>query len=379
MRFLLGYTSIDSLNHFIDEIDLELKRLGHQTYIADFCNVNNRQLSEFCSNPVDGAILLDMAVLDRDYYDMRNIPVVNILVDHPMTFTEVMLHPPKRYIQFSTDENHVSYSKRFYHIQHSYFLPHIGTIPPTTGGQPLEKRKHQILFPGSYVPYNTFYQKIKSAQISDEIKMLYMETLEQMLDCPENTLEYAFEKCLKDRNIELNDEIVAQILANGKDLDWFVRMYYRYKTVSQIVREGYPLRVVGSGWEQTNIEEFPNAEILSPRNFSEIFPLMEDARITLNVMPWFKAGSHDRIFDSLLRGSCPLTDESSWLIKNFVPEKDTVYYTLDKLEKLPDIIENLLYDDERLYSVIQNGCKKVLQNYTRIQIVSTILEYLKKV
>ena len=81
-------------------------------------------------------------------------------------------------------------------------------------------------------------------------------------------------------------------------MDWFVRMYYRYKTVSQIVREGYPLRVVGSGWEQTNIEEFPNAEILSPRNFSEIFPLMEDARI----------------FDSLLRGLCPLTDESSCLI-----------------------------------------------------------------
>lgn len=125
----------------------------------------------------------------------------------------------------------------------------MGTIPPVIGGEPLEKRTNHILFPGSYTPYNTFYQNIKCAQTSDSIKILYFETLERMLDRPNITLEQAFEECLLDREIELENSIIATLLFNAKDLDWFVRMYYRYQTVNKLAREGYPLQLIGQGWD----------------------------------------------------------------------------------------------------------------------------------
>lgn len=40
---------------------------------------------------------------------------------------------------------------------------------------------------------------------------------------------------------------------------------------------------------------------------------MRDARIALNVMPWFKDGAHDRVFTAMLQGTAALTDDSRYL------------------------------------------------------------------
>ena len=89
---------------------------------------------------------------------------------------------------------------------------------------------------------------------------------------------------------------------------------------------------------------------------------MEQAKITLTVMPWFKAGTHDRNFNALMHYSCPLTDISSWMVKNFEPDKESAYYSLEHLNELPYIVYRLLNHSELQERIIEYGRERVEGN-----------------
>lgn len=105
---------------------------------------------------------------------------------------------------------------------------------------------------------------------------------------------------------------------------------------------------------------------------------MERAKITLTVMPWFKAGTHDRIFNSLMHYSCPLTDASSWLLEHFRPDEECAYYSLENLDDIPYKIYRLLNHPEMQQKIICSGRQKVLTNYTSKQITEQILQHLEE-
>ena len=50
-------------------------------------------------------------------------------------------------------------------------------------------------------------------------------------------------------------------------------------------------------------------KVLAP----EILPSMNDAKIVLNTMTWFKAGAHDQIFNGMLAKAVVVTDDSTYL------------------------------------------------------------------
>ena len=105
---------------------------------------------------------------------------------------------------------------------------------------------------------------------------------------------------------------------------------------------------------------------------------MADARINLNVMPGFKQGTHDRIFNTLLQRSVPLTDSSAWIDDNYTDGVDIALYDLDHLEKLPDIAGQLLKDRELAGRIIENGYKKTAENFTWSRCADWILEAIKE-
>lgn len=105
---------------------------------------------------------------------------------------------------------------------------------------------------------------------------------------------------------------------------------------------------------------------------------MEQAKITLTVMPWFKDGTHDRNFNALMHYSCPLTDTSSWMVKNFEPDKECAYYSLEHLNELPYVVYRLLNHPELQELIVANGRGKVENNYTSKQAVEGTLYYLKE-
>ena len=85
------------------------------------------------------------------------------------------------------------------------------------------------------------------------------------------------------------------------------------------------------------------------------------------------------VLNILLHHSLPLTDYSSWVDENFKADEEVVFYDLDHLEKLPEIVKGLLSDEERTTAIIQKGYEKVLKHHTWVNRVDQILKAVQEV
>lgn len=381
MRFILFYGEILSLNHFSDELCGQLKQMGHEADLVDLRMPWMEELAVLLGKKVDAVICYDgigMGVID-DLYSEMGIPIINILMDHPMNMASRIRKHPLKYIQFSPDQEHVAYAKRFLGLENVFFLPHMASA---LGGQyhkiPFSERKISVLMPGGLMSCNTLYQNIQKKMPNERMRLLALGTLEYLLENPGHTLEEALQIYSVDCGIPLSDDMVARLMEHMKDVDLFLRMYYRNKVVSLIVSAGIPITLVGGGWDIFAADDRKNVTVLPGCSFVEVFSYMEQSKITLNVMPWFKAGTHDRIFNSLMHYSCPLTDESSWLLKNLIPDEECAYYSLQRLDELPGKVYDLLLHPEKMERIVDHGRKKASENYTSRQIAESILCHLRQ-
>ena len=157
-----------------------------------------------------------------------------------------------------------------------------------------------------------------------------------------------------------------------------IRMYERERVVTQLIDGDIELWLLGRGWSNHPYSDRHNFHWIKDRvPFASTFDYMKNAKINLNVMPWFKDGTHDRIFNILLQKSVPLTDTSKWLKEHFTDGLDIAFYSLDKIKELPVIAEELLSDSDKCWGIISNGYKNVSDNYTWKNCVDEILEYVE--
>ena len=140
-------------------------------------------------------------------------------------------------------------------------------------------------------------------------------------------------------------------------LDGWVRMVMRERVVTALVEGGVDLYVLGDGWQNCPCAGNQHFHSLSRERIplADTLAWMEDSKICLNVMPWFKAGSHDRVFNAMLRGSIALTDPSSYFQRHFLDGESVVYYSLEDLRQLPEIVHSLLAHPERAENIARNG------------------------
>lgn len=162
-------------------------------------------------------------------------------------------------------------------------------------------------------------------------------------------------------------------------MDWAIRMYERERVVSVLAEAGLELYLLGRGWENHPAASYPNVHRIDDRvPYAETLTYMANAKINLNVMPWFKEGTHDRIFNALLQHSLPLTDSSTWIDAHFTDGTDIALYDLNHLEKLPDIARSLLEEPSRAEAIIEKGYEKVYNHYTWSHCADWILEAVHK-
>lgn len=138
MRIILFYSGVESFNYFTDEVSKELTKRGHETFIWDIHGdiIDKEQsfneMLVFSEKGADLVICYDrLGINEKDYikyWDMLGCIVINILLDPPFRFHLTMEEPPKKYIQFCPDMDHVEYTKRYFpHLKNVFFLPHAGT------------------------------------------------------------------------------------------------------------------------------------------------------------------------------------------------------------------------------------------------------------
>ncbi|SEA43614.1 Glycosyltransferase involved in cell wall bisynthesis [Oribacterium sp. KHPX15] len=384
MRIILFYSGIESFNYFTDEINKELHNLGHETFILDLRDANNtpghslRNLYEYTKTPVDAAIGYDqMPAIGPAYVELwneLNIPIISIFVDPPFRFGKYNRALPKAYLRFCCDMEHVTWCKRFCSdtIPNVYFLPHGASVPENEPPS-WENKKYDILFSGTYYKPEGYIRTIRE-KYSGAVQKILFDAMDFMKVNPSFSLPAAVDRILSYADYNADDLTRLSVMESGEEADWFIRMYYREKVIDSVLNSGRDLWIVGRGWNNYPKCNHPHFHHISERiPFADSLDIMADARINLNVMPWFKDGTHERVFNTLLRESVSLTNPSTYLKENFKDQESIYYYELTELNHIPDIIEEILNNPEKTKAIVKNSKSIVLDKYTWKQTVASIL------
>lgn len=352
MRFVLFYSTVESFNYFTDRIVEELIKRNHECFILDLTNSTQdeshsfKAFTEFLSVRADAAIGFDGIGLKDDMFIE--------LWDSMDTYV-------KKY--FGDTVGRVE------------FMPHAGTYNGKLNLEGYDKRPYDVLFSGTYYRPQSYLEQIDNTFKDNELlRVFYHNLAEYMIDNNSITTEQAVLDVIDMMELSLAQEQVKQLFRFSEPIDWMARMYYREKIISIIAEAGIDIWLLGRGWENHPSANLSNVHIINDRvPFARTLPVMAEAKINLNVMPWFKAGTHDRIFNILLSGSLPLTDSSKWLKEHFQDKKDIVYYKLDACEEIPQLIKHYLDNSDEAKAIIQNGFDIVADNYVWGNIVEQLI------
>lgn len=379
MRIVLFYTDTESFNFFTDQLEHELRIRGHETFIWNLLNPpaedphSSANFMTFVSTKVDAAICFDGMCIRNDtligIWDAWGTVVIDILMDPPLRFHSLLTKHPKNYRLFCCDYNHVEYVKRYFSDSVPYvaFMPHVGAVPDQEAPFiPYADRKYDILFSATYYsPESKLAEMEQALSGNTELQSFYHLMFRNLVEDSSLTTEQALFLTMQQMGWSVPVDTLKTLFLCSEYVDWAIRMYQRGQVVSILAESGLDLYLLGRGWENHSSAKYPNVHRINDRvPYAQTLTAMADAKINLNVFPWFKAGTHDRIFNTLLQHSLPLTDSSRWVDMNFKDGQDIVLYDLKHLEHLPDIAEQMLKDSARAEQIIQNGYEKVRQNFT---------------
>lgn len=353
-KVILFKKGIETLEYFSQEMGKTFEKMGLQVFFYDLEEEEKSclEMEDFVKNGEVFAVGFNFnglrgeeGVYDEEgrlFWKVKNIPFVNIMVDHPFYYVQSLEKVEKElgwelYYQISIDLDHEKFMKRFYpEIIHVNFMPLAGT---SLGYPFLENREYDVVMAGNYTPPSHFRKYIE--RLDEEYTNFYDEIIDYLVKNPKTTMEAAFETFLLREMPELTDRELLKCMENMIFIDLYVRFYYRGEVVRWLVDSGVHVYAFGSGWELLDVKEKEFLHIEGPTDSEGCLQAMRKSRIALNVMPWFKEGAHDRVFNGMLNGAVVVTDESGYLCHE-LSEEQVVFYSLSNLEELPGRVKTLL-------------------------------------
>lgn len=319
---------------------------------------------------------------DRENYifDIKNdssggdyVKLWHIILDHPLYHNSVLRQPLKNMRVVCLDETHAEYIRKYYsHIKEVIVMP----LPADTAKSlvPYNERSRDVLFTGTYTSSeNIVALAMRSSGDSVEIKnfqtmhkepaqefinsmQIFNKMAGYLLENPCETIENAYTFALGDITEEKVLKETAAAFADGLELnfwaDMFIRAVIREELLMEMLRNGIDVDIFGHGWEKF-VEKCGNVEksegrfkgkinICGEVDYRQLPELYADAKIALNVLPWFKAGQHDRIALAMCNGCVCVTDESTYLEKKFVDGENIFMYSLEDMTGAAMLVRDLL-------------------------------------
>lgn len=397
MKRLIFFTGVyDTLDLFTYELKREFERFGYETMIFDVMEMGEslRTLARFMERPVEAAVTFNNLGFNMELQPGRNIweelkvPCINILMDHPFCYHTALASAPKNAVVLCTDRNHMNYVSRFYpHIPAAGYLPHAGK-EINGHKKPVKERNTDVLYAGGLS--RAFAEKTipdLSKYADWNVRNVCEKTYWKLLEHPDKTTEAALEETLLEQGLFFEDKKLAEIIADLHFIDLYAVSYFREKTLSVLAESGIEIELYGAGWEDCGWIHRPNVRYGGRVSADEIVEKMQDAKIVLNTMTWFKDGAHDRIFNGMLQGAAAVSDASVYMKEEFcgikrpgqADERELALFELQETDSLPKQIKELLHDGALLQSIADRGYRKAKERHTwrnrAIELKTDILEH----
>lgn len=367
----------DTLDLFTEQLEAAFLERNYDIFIYDAHNpeTSKKALLALLVNQKGNAAVItfnNMGYnLEQDginVWEKFEVPYINILMDHPFHFERPLKEAPATAIVLCTDRNHVKYIRRFYkNIVQTDFLPHAG-MRLGRKHKPLSERKIDVLYAGA-LPIFTVTKMIPNLDemYGLDLRDMMQEVLRELVVHPDKTTEQAIEEYVQAKTCVgsgLSDEELRRVIVHMRFIDSYATSFFREQAVRSLVEHGIDVTAYGVGWNQCEWSANPHlkygGKVLAP----EVLPLMNEAKIVLNTMTWFKAGAHDRIFNGMLAGAAVVTDDSTYLRHECTDGKELVMFRRSEIAALPDKVCDLFGHMERTQEMAERGCRFAEENHT---------------
>lgn len=370
-RAVLFKGAYATLDYFTDDIAKDLEKRGFEIYVFDVSDYGNALMGfvSFIQKPVDFALAYNNLGFNmeltpgQNIWDRKFIPFVNILMDHPFHYKNALEQAPADTILLCCDRNHVEYVHRFYpHIRHVYFMPH-GVVPVDLGKEWHDRSINVLYAGGLSVDLTDSIKPCKEKYPEIDGDELVAYAVKRLVDDHWLLTEHVIEEYLIQKQIAYTDEELSELITDFRLIDSVAASYFREKTIESLVENGIKVTVYGRGWENRKCFENPNfvyGGLVAP---SKVLRLMQDAKIVLSTMTWFKAGSHDRVFNGMLAGAVSITDDSEY-IREVIRQGDNGYiFQLDNMNELVRIVTDVLNERVDIEKIVKTARKEALENH----------------
>ena len=367
---------VETLSFFSMELANYFKEKGLSVFVYDLETDEPakqlRNLKKFCKTGETFVVTFNFNGIrgEEEFYDrgellwkQLEIPCVNIMVDHPFYYPSLLDKVKKElgqqlYYQVSIDKDHKRFIERFYPELRGNltFFPLAGT------GCPQQEKEYDVVFVGNYTPPFDFRKYME--RIDDEYTAFYEGIIADLILNPDTTMEQAFERHLKREMGELSEQDLKVCMENMIFIDLYVRFYFRGNIIKTLAEADIPVYVWGTGWEKLPCEKTENIILMGPTDTAGCLDALAKAKVALNVMPWFKNGSHDRVYSAMLNHAVCVTDESVYLREQLRDEEQVLFYSLHDYSHLPDRIKELLVEPARRENIAQNGFMYAKEHHT---------------
>lgn len=376
-RYIFFKGLIDTLDLYTDEFVRIFTEQGRECLVLDAGNRKDLwiQLKAFLLEPVAGVISLNNIGLHLEMEDGLNIwdkyeiPFYNILMDHPFHYKNALDTAPGQMVLLCMDRNHIAYVKRFFpNIQNTCFFPHAGILPGINKQNinntlRIKERKIDVLYTGGLSRYAAEGLIPDLGRITDfDAFALVKDALEKLIQEPDFTTEYVIEQCLDNMNFKFKDQRLGEIITKLRFIDSFAVSFYREQMVRALTESGITVTVFGTGWDRCEWEH-PNLVYGGEIPPAGILELMQQSKVVLNTMTWFKRGAHDRVFNGMLAGAAVVSDYSEYLKENFTNKCELEMFSLKDMESLPERVHHLLIHTDDAQTMADCGYRTAFQSH----------------
>lgn len=383
-RIVMVVGGVETLEYFSYQMGKTFAKVGYLVFYYDLKDetVSAKRLRKFIRTGETALVTFNFEGLEKEpgvyregigyVWDEYRIPCYNIAADHPYYYHDRLVDLPKEYHHISIDKFQEKYFKEFYpEFHHLGFLPLAGTelseqriVAENDGtSEPAENNRYMdIIMTGNYTPPSFCEKHIH--WINEEYAAFYQGIINDLIANPNQTVEAAeLAACEREMGHTPYDEIRIA-MHRMIFIDLYVRNYWRGEAVKALVDAGMKVDVFGKGWDELECEHPENLHIHPQTTSLACLQHLQHAKVSLNVMPWFKDGAHDRVFNSILNGAVCVSDKSKYLCEELKQEEGVCYCDLKNIAELPYIVQDLLQNENKMQDIVSKGIEKVRKYHT---------------
>lgn len=365
IAFIVNYNQYESKLYFTQKLAEALERLGVET----------------ASIELDGGkwtpeVYREIRLFDPDFtcsfnsffsfngvypWDMMQLPHLAVLLDP--AFYSADLTRSKYIFLSSVDKQDCSWlqGNQFNRI---FFWPHATEKVELS---PNQDKIYDVVFLGTFTDFEAL-KLVWEQELSDPLKKVLISASERVLSDNSTSLTQALADSFQES--KLNPAGV-----DFKRLFYFLDNYTRGKDRFEAINniKDAHVHIFGEpSWNNpfesvswtTYLGSRTNITIHPPISYAASFDVMKQSKICLNSMPFFKYGSHERIFNALACGALPLTMDNLYVREAFVPGKDLITYLPGQWSAINDQVNQILGNDSLRQEMINAGRQKVLEQHT---------------